>query len=165
MCHNRLTAAFNQQPKSRAWIGGRVVWNARRLPALPKSSFLVALILTTSRLISTSCSTNQVTEKGDLVPGAGSGAECGPFGMRGAPNLEHISQSRPDSGLGLSHSQYESLETHLSCSLFARQAWGRSAVRSGCLTSFYPTQIVFFIFLDSYHKSSDSKELQYKPMN
>ena len=138
MCHNRLTAAFNQQPKSRAWIGGRVVWNARRLPALPKSSFLVALILTTSRRTPRSCSTNQVTEKGDLVPGAGSGAECGPFGMRGAPNLEHISQSRPDSGHGLSHSQYKSLETHSSCFLLARQARGRSAMRSGCPTSLCP---------------------------
>ena len=32
-------------------------------------------------------------------------------------NLEHISQSRPESGLGLSHFQYESLENHLRCSL------------------------------------------------
>jgi hypothetical protein len=33
--------------------------------------------------------------------------------------LEQISQSRPVSGLGLSHFQYESLEHRFSCSLLA----------------------------------------------
>ena len=36
-------------------------------------------------------------------------------------NVEQIGQSRPDSGLGLSHFQCKSLQTHVRCSLPARQ--------------------------------------------
>ena len=43
-------------------------------------------------------------------------------------NLEQIRRSRPDSGLGLSHFQYEHLENDSSCSLPARQRAG-AAVR------------------------------------
>jgi len=35
--------------------------------------------------------------------------------------LERLSQSRPDSGLGLSRFSGESVETHLGCSLLAHQ--------------------------------------------
>jgi len=39
-------------------------------------------------------------------------------------NLEQIRRSRPDSGLGLSHFQYENLDNYSSCSLPARQRVG-----------------------------------------
>ena len=39
-------------------------------------------------------------------------------------NLDHISQSRPDPGLGVSHLQCENLKTHFSCCLPARQPMG-----------------------------------------
>ena len=38
-------------------------------------------------------------------------------------NLVQIRQTRPDSGLGLSHFQYESLSTRLTGSLLARQRY------------------------------------------
>ena len=42
-------------------------------------------------------------------------------GMRETAHSAHTSQSKPDSGLSLSHFQYESLQNLLSCSLFTRK--------------------------------------------
>ena len=102
-----------------------------------RSSFSVALILTTSRLIPTSCSTNQGTEEGDLFPEAGSGADCAPFGMpdvflscpqRGSrscgvrakirhPTPESFSHTRTHShSLSLTHTLFLSLTHTLSLS-------------------------------------------------
>ena len=60
-------------------------------------------------------------------------------------------QSRPDSGLGLERFQRENLETHLSCSLPARQRHANSHSRSHVGTSernfcFRSTQLVFALF-------------------
>ena len=46
-------------------------------------------------------------------------------------NMEQVSQSRPDSGLSLSHFQYECLENRFRCSLNAAQGWGLGSANGG----------------------------------
>ena len=54
-------------------------------------------------------------------------------GLEAGASLEQICQSRPDSGLDLSHFQYERPYNHLSCSLPEPSAPNSSDARAGAL--------------------------------
>jgi hypothetical protein len=70
-------------------------------------------------------------------------------------NVEQMSQSRPDSGLGLSNFQFESLYSRLSCSLLARQRKDhelslRGGGRGHNFQSFWRDQALFHPKVDRF---------------